>query len=75
MKKATIILRRFSLLILIFISMNIIFYFSLCVSNEIFLNLFKSGYWYTILRLCKDYILLFQVLVGYMVTLFTVFIQ
>lgn len=74
MKKATIILRRLSVLILMFIAVNIIFYFSLCISNEIFLNLFKSGYWYTIFRLCKDYILLFQLLVGYMLTLFTVFI-
>ncbi|ADQ47363.1 hypothetical protein Calkro_2563 [Caldicellulosiruptor kronotskyensis 2002] len=68
-------IKKLSILILAFIAINSIFYFSLCISNDILFCLFKSGLWYTIFQLCKEVILLFQILVGYILAIFTVFIQ
>uniref|UniRef100_A0A7C5V660 Uncharacterized protein n=1 Tax=Caldicellulosiruptor owensensis TaxID=55205 RepID=A0A7C5V660_9FIRM len=75
MGMSKIFTRKIILIFIIFTVTNIVFYFCLCISNDIFFSLFKSGYWTTIFKICNDIMLMFQILTGYVTTLFALLLR
>lgn len=72
MSIAAFVSKKAAVVIFIFTVANVIFYFSLCLSSDLLFGLLKTGLWHIVFELCKETILLFQVLVGYVAGVFLV---